>query len=50
MNDHKIKIIRNILNDFYNEKKKYLKDHKIRHTLIKYKSSKKGGKCNIFDA
>ena len=50
MNEYKIKLIRNILNDFYKVKKKYLKDHKIRHTIIKYKRSKKGVKINLFDA
>ena len=45
MNEYKIKLIRNILNDFYKVKKKYLKDHKN-----KYKRSKKGGKINLFDA
>ena len=50
MNDYKIKLIRNILNDYYKNKKIYLKDHKIRHAIIKYKRSKKGGKINLFDA
>ena len=44
-NEIKIKLIRNILNDFYKDKKKYMKYHKIKHALIKYKRSKKGGKC-----
>ena len=50
MNDYKIKLIRSILNDFYKDKKKYMKNHKIRHAIIKYKKSKKGGKRNRFDA
>ena len=37
MNDYKIKQIRNILNDFYKDKKRYMKYHKIRHAVIKYK-------------
>ena len=41
MNEYKIKLIRNILNEFYKDKKKYLKDHKIRHVIIKYKKVKK---------
>ena len=40
MNDHKIKLIRSILNDFYKDKKMYLKNLKIRYTVIKYKKSK----------
>jgi len=50
MNDYKIKFRRNILNDFYKLKKIYIKDHKIRYAIIKYKRSKKGGKINLFDA
>ena len=50
MNDNKIKLIRSILNDFYKDKKSYMKKHKIRHAIIKYKKSKKGGKNNLFDA
>ena len=50
MNDYKIKLIRSILNDFYKDKKSYMKKHKIRHAIIKYKKSKKGGKSNLFDA
>ena len=50
MSDYKIKLIRSILNDFYKDKKKYMKNHKIRHAIIKYKKSKKGGKRNRFDA
>ena len=49
MNDYKIKLIRNILNDFYKDKKRYKKNHKIRHAVIKYKKSKKWGKGNLFD-
>ena len=41
MNDHKIKLIRSILNDFYKDKKMYLKNLKIRYTVIKYKKSNK---------
>ena len=40
MNDYKIKLIRSILNDFYKDKKMYLKNLKIRYTVIKYKKSK----------
>ena len=50
MNDYKIKLIRSILNDFYKDKKWYMKNLKIRHAIIKYKKSKKGGKLNRFDA
>ena len=50
MNDYKIKLIKSILNDFYKDKKRYKKNHKIRHAVIKYKKSKKGGKCHKFDA
>ena len=50
MNDYKIKLIRSILNDFYKDKKRYMKNHKIRHAIIKYKKSKKGEKRNRFDA
>jgi len=50
MTMQKIQLIRSILNDFYKDKKKYLRDHKIRHAVIKYKRSKKGDKCNIFEA
>ena len=41
MNEYKIKLIRNILNDFYKDKKRYIKDHKIRHTIQKIKKSRK---------
>ena len=50
MNDYKIKLIRIILNGFYIDKKRYMKNHKIRHAVIKYKISKKGGKRNRYDA
>ena len=50
MNDYKIKLIRSILNGFYKDKKRYMKNHKINHAIIKYKKSKKGGKLNRFDA
>ncbi len=50
MSDYKIKLIRSILNDFYKNKKRYMKNHKIRHVVIKYKKSKKEGKRNRFDA
>ena len=50
MNAYKIQLIRSILNDFYKDKKRYLRDHKIRHAKIVYKRSKKGGKLNLFDA
>ena len=50
MNEYKIKLIRNILNDFYKVKKKYPKNHKNRQAIIKYKRSKRGGKINLFDA
>ena len=49
MNKYKIKLVRNIINDFYKVKKKYLKDHKIRHVIIKYKRSKNEGKINLFE-
>ena len=35
MNDYKIKLIRSILNGFYKDKKRYMKNHKIRHAIIK---------------
>jgi hypothetical protein len=41
MNEYKIKLIRSILNDFYKDKKRYMKNHKIRRAE---------GKCNIFEA
>ena len=41
MNEYKIKLIRSILNDFYKDKKRYMKNHKIKHAIIKYKKSKK---------
>ena len=50
MNEYKIKLIRSILNDFYKDKKRYMKNHKIRHTVIRYKKSNKEGKRNRFDA
>ena len=50
MTSHKIQLIRSILNDFYKDKKRYLREYKIRLAIIKYKRSKKGGKLNIFDA
>ena len=50
MNEYKIKLIRSILNEFYKDKKRYMKNNKIRHAVIRYKKSKKGGKCNRFDA
>ena len=43
MNDYKIKLIRSILNDFYKDKKRYMKNHKIRNAVIKYKILKKEG-------
>ena len=33
MNEYKIKLIRNILNDFYKDKKRYIKNHKLRHAI-----------------
>ena len=50
MNEYKINLIRSILNDFYKDKKRYMKNHKIRHTVIRYKKSNKEGKRNRFDA
>ncbi len=47
MNDYKIKQIRNILNDFYKYKKKNMKNQKIRHAVIRYKTLKKGEKRNF---
>jgi hypothetical protein len=40
MNEYKIKLSRNILKDFYKDKKNCLNDHKIRHVIIRYKKSK----------
>ena len=41
MNGYKIKLIRNILNDFYKDKKRYIKDNKIRHEIQKIKKRRK---------
>ena len=41
MNGYKIKLIRNILNHFYKDKKRYIKDHKIRHAIQKIKKRTK---------
>ncbi len=49
MNEHKIKLIKNILNKLYKDKKIYLQEHQIRQALIKYKRSKKEDNA-IFDA
>jgi len=41
MNDYKIKLIRNITNDIYKDKKKYLKEFKIRYVQKIKKRRKK---------
>ena len=41
MNEYKIKLIRNILNDFYKDKKRYIKEHKIIHSIQKIKKRTK---------
>ena len=49
MNEHNKRLIKNILNELYKDKKKYLQEHQIWQALIKYKRSKKEDNA-IFDA